>query len=160
MKLGTLAVSNVSTQPSRISLAAIQSVRVMRSQPVSLPAFEGVRDLGDELVVAVDDLLVVDLVPYFAVNAVERRVLGLVVRVDVHVVRPVRPVELGGRRRDGPAAGGRRRVAAALRGGRGRWAAVAARGGGRRGRGALRAARGEEGGHAGERAALRGRGGG
>ena len=39
MRLGTLAVSNVSTQPRRISFAAIQSVSVIRSQPVSLPAF-------------------------------------------------------------------------------------------------------------------------
>ncbi len=38
MRFGTLAMSNASTQPRRISFAAIQSVSVIRSQPVSLPA--------------------------------------------------------------------------------------------------------------------------
>ncbi len=38
MRLGTLAGVKVSIQPSRISFAAIQSVSVMRSHPVSLPA--------------------------------------------------------------------------------------------------------------------------
>ena len=38
MRFGTLAMSNASTHPRRISFAAIQSVSVMRSHPVSLPA--------------------------------------------------------------------------------------------------------------------------
>ena len=78
--------------------------------------------------------------------------LRLVLRVDVHVVRPVRPVELRGRAWPRGRRGGRCLGAAARRRSRARWpgARRTARAGRRAGRGALRAARGEEGGHAGD----------
>ena len=108
-KFGMFAVSIVSTQPSRMSRAAIQSVRTTRSQPVSWPASSGGLDRAEELVVVVDRLLVVDLDPVLRRELLERRVLGRVVLVVVDVERPVGEVER--RRRAGRSAAARRRGA-------------------------------------------------
>ena len=87
--------SSCSTQPSRISRAAIQSVITMMSQPVSWPASSCGLIVPRNVVVVVDDLLVLDRRPVLGLEVLERLELRLVVRVDVHVVGPVGPVELG-----------------------------------------------------------------
>ena len=90
--LGMLALSSFCTQPRRISRATIQSVLHHDVAAGVLAGLQLRLDLGEELVVVVVVLGVVDLDAGLLRERVERRVLlGLV--VDVDVLGPVGPVD-------------------------------------------------------------------